>query len=285
MRLSAHLVEQLRGIRFDRYLEPFVGGAGIFARLHDEGLLASCGQIVLNDRWGQLTTYYRVLRERPDELARAIALTPYSRHEASLPDGPDLDELERARRFATSQWMQFCGAHGTKRFSIDHDPAQWRIRKWLALPDKLATQAAALAGTTVECLDALDVIRKYARPDTLIVVAPPYLENSGDYAVSFDRHQDLAELLATVPAAAVVVTYAAHPTLAGLYSHRRWQWIDLQATTTSAHSRVGSAKGLRTEVLYRSTVLRHRFALTRPSASGRSDCRGPERASYSRVAQ
>src|SRR4051812_44834895 len=37
--------------------------------------------------------------------------------------------------------------------------------------------------------------------------------------------------------------------------------------------------------VYRSTVLRHRSALTRPSASVRSDCRGSERASCSRAAR
>ena len=38
-------------------------------------------------------------------------------------------------------------------------------------------------------------------------------------------------------------------------------------------------------VLYRSTDLRHRFALTRPRTLGRSDWRGPERASGSRAAR
>ena len=37
--------------------------------------------------------------------------------------------------------------------------------------------------------------------------------------------------------------------------------------------------------VYRSTVLRHCSALTRPSASGRSDRLGPERASCSRAAR
>jgi hypothetical protein len=37
--------------------------------------------------------------------------------------------------------------------------------------------------------------------------------------------------------------------------------------------------------LYRSTVLRHRSALTRPQASSRSARRGPERASCSRGAR
>ena len=45
------------------------------------------------------------------------------------------------------------------------------------------------------------------------------------------------------------------------------------------------AKASNKILLYRSTVLRHRSALTRPSASGRSDRRGPGRASCSRAAR
>src|SRR5919204_1581455 len=79
------------------YLEPFAGSAAVlFAKPPSptEGL---------NDLDGQVVNFFRVLRDHPDQLARALRLTPYARAEyqqhAAHHDDPDADELERARRW------------------------------------------------------------------------------------------------------------------------------------------------------------------------------------------
>lgn len=77
------------------YVEPFAGSAAV--------LLAKRPSTheILNDVDGNVVTFFRVLRDRPEDLERACRLTPYARDEfdaAHLVD-PDLNELERARRF------------------------------------------------------------------------------------------------------------------------------------------------------------------------------------------
>jgi DNA adenine methylase len=56
---------------------------------------------VLNVADEHVVHFFRVLRERPDELIRACELTPYARAEYNAAidyDGPSVDPVERARR-------------------------------------------------------------------------------------------------------------------------------------------------------------------------------------------
>lgn len=80
--------------RHEVYVEPCLGaGAVFFAKPPTE-------HEIINDLDGAIVTFFRVLRDRPDELIRLCELTPYARAElaAADPDEDGLDELERARR-------------------------------------------------------------------------------------------------------------------------------------------------------------------------------------------
>src|SRR4051812_32867454 len=78
------------------YCEPFAGsGAVLFNR-------EPSAVETYNDLDGEVVTLFRVLRDRPDELIRAISLTPFSREEYHLAiegETDSIDDLERARRF------------------------------------------------------------------------------------------------------------------------------------------------------------------------------------------
>jgi hypothetical protein len=54
---------------------------------------------VVNDLDGDLMTFWRILREQPDDLARVCAMTPHSRaeYQAAWPIPDDVSDLERAR--------------------------------------------------------------------------------------------------------------------------------------------------------------------------------------------
>jgi DNA adenine methylase len=57
------------------YVEPFCGSAAVlFAK-------APSTHEVINDRYGDLVCFLRILRERPDEMELACRLTPYARDE------------------------------------------------------------------------------------------------------------------------------------------------------------------------------------------------------------
>lgn len=78
------------------YLEPFFGSGAVFFKKPPSRIET------INDLDGEIVNLFRCIRSRPEELARTVALTPYSREEYELawqyrlaPD--DADDMERAR--------------------------------------------------------------------------------------------------------------------------------------------------------------------------------------------
>jgi DNA adenine methylase len=154
------------------YLEPFAGGAAVLSakpRVAPE---------TLNDVDGRVVWFWRVLRERPDELAHVIALTPYSRLEwQDCKSDPDVeDDLEAARRFRVSVDQSFSReGTGWSPPSIAFDRrGRWQAGVWQNLQAKLLAAAERLSGVAAECADALSWIERYDQPDEAIYCDPPY---------------------------------------------------------------------------------------------------------------
>lgn len=158
------------------YVEPFAGSLSVLAAKPPVKLET------VNDVDEDLMTFWRVLRDRHDDLERVCALTPHSRaeHAASFPLRPDpYDELEHARRV----WVRLAqGRAGQLRRT------GWRHHAHYAgvgsgMPARLdqyvgrfAMVAARLRSVSLECRDAIDLIHAYGRdPQTLLYVDPPYL--------------------------------------------------------------------------------------------------------------
>ncbi|HET8629306.1 MAG TPA: DNA adenine methylase, partial [Thermomicrobiales bacterium] len=77
------------------YLEPYFGsGAVLFAK-------PPAPIELVNDLDSQVVNLFRVIRERPAELAQALALTPWAREEFTRANAePETtDDVERARLF------------------------------------------------------------------------------------------------------------------------------------------------------------------------------------------
>jgi DNA adenine methylase len=187
------------------YVEPFAGSAAV--------LLAKrpSSHEVLNDIDGNVVTFFRVLRDREAELARALKLTPYARDEyrSAVLDEP-LDDVERARRFFVRCIQSFnAGGPGSAvGWSIPEVRAKAAggtnrpALRFANAVDHLAAVAARLRQAVIEHRDALDVIRTYDVPDAVLYVDPPYLAgtraSAGDYAHDTsapDEHRDLAAVL------------------------------------------------------------------------------------------
>ena len=77
------------------YVEPFAGSLAVLLRKEPH----QCE--VVNDLDNRLVAFWRVLRDKPDELQRALTFTPYARaefeHVLSVIDDP-CDDVEFARR-------------------------------------------------------------------------------------------------------------------------------------------------------------------------------------------
>lgn len=234
------------------YVEPFAGSLAV--------LLAKprSAMETVNDIDQHLMTFWRVLRDRPAELEVAMHLTPHSRTEhAAAYDLDAHDEVEIARRV----WVLLSqGRGGTLRNT------GWRFRRnpsgsTYSMPDYLAAYAqrvpagaARLHGVSLECRDALDVIREYGRhPDVLLYCDPPYVGSTRATGYRHEMNSDaehaaLAEALRACVAAVVLSGYAS-PLYADLY--RDWHRVDIPAWTGNGiRGDATKTDGDRVEVLW-----------------------------------
>lgn len=240
------------------YVEPFAGSLAV--------LLAKpiSAMETVNDLDGDLMTFWRVLRNQPDALARVCALTPHSRaeHQASYDRPADLTDLERARRV----WVCLTQGRGATMLRTGWRQYVKPVGS-TSLPDYLAgyvsrtaAAAARLQHVSLECRPALDVIARYgAEPDVLLYVDPPYLGSSRsrpddprkrtqrDQHELLDepQHRELAEALAGCRASVVLSGYPSPP----LYDELFGAWDRVEFTAGTGQSAVGEWS-TRTEVLW-----------------------------------
>ncbi len=217
------------------YVEPYLGSGAVFFTK------APVEHEILNDLNSSIVNLFNVLRTRGDELAEAIALTPWSEEEYKRieRDCTDGDELEHARKFLIRCWQ----AHGGTLYQV----AGWKhnglggraypVRLWQKLPDRLVAAAQRLQDAEVRCLPALEIIQRYNSPDTLIYADPPYVisTRSRKYYPFEMKEQDHIDLLDALDAhkGFVVLSGYAHP----LYDNRLQHWHRITIPTVAEHGK------------------------------------------------
>lgn len=216
------------------YVEPFAGSAAVFFRKYPSAVE------VLNDIDGDVVNFFRVLREAPDELLRAIELTPYSREEYqnSLGDNSKCDAIERARRFYVALWQSFGGTiiynSGWRRQLINNlrKPVTDTWRR----TDGLLMAADRLKDAQIDNIPAVECIQLYDHPNTLFYVDPPYVKSARQHGsrsryrheMTDDDHRTLADVLHNVWGMVVLSGYAS-----SLYNDLYSDWIRIEKTTTT----------------------------------------------------
>ncbi|MEU5668973.1 DNA adenine methylase [Micromonospora sp. NPDC047753] len=233
------------------YVEPYCGSLSV--------LLAKppAKMETVNDLDHELMTWWRVLRDRPEDLARACALTPHSRAEymAARERGLE-DELEVARRV----WVMLSqgrgltlreGKTGWKHYVYPTGSSVGMPGYLEAYVERIAAAAARLSSVSLECMPALDLIAKYgAEPDVLLYVDPPYLGTTRDHRNNYRHemkadvdHRELAEALHACKAAVVLSGYASD-----LYDRELYAGWDRH--TMAAFTGNSGGDGKRMEVLW-----------------------------------
>lgn len=222
------------------YVEPFGGGGSVLLRkprAHTE---------ILNDREVEIVNLFRVIRERPDELARALALTPYARDEyAALYVAAD-DPLERARAFVARSFMGQSSKGGLRASGFDtrvnDDAFISRMRSLDVLPDEVAAIAGRLTHVTIKNDDALALIARHDRPDCLFYCDPPYLDETHGTRGVYRHRVDHAELLALLQRLSGMVVLSGYPS--ALYDDALAGWMRVEKAALADGARP------RTEVLW-----------------------------------
>ena len=178
------------------YVEPFFGSGTVFFSKFPRS-----DYNVVNDKDDKIVNFFRMLREKPDELINSIMLTPYARSEYEKCYMQDAeDDMERARQtFVTLRQSRL---HTTKQ-----GPRQWTkgYKKKHHTPsdflkESLEMCSSFLNGVIIENTDAIDLIKTYNEPDCLIYCDPPYVlsERTGSAYGEEMTDDDHMEFLNTV---------------------------------------------------------------------------------------
>lgn len=177
------------------YLEPYFGSGAVF-------LNKSPSRIeTINDLDGNVVNYFRVVREKPEELISLLKMTPYSRDEyyQAFEAGEDESDVERARKFAVRCWMGFGSSNvyrnGFRSSQRSNGPST--TREWRGLPERILAANERLKNAQIENLPATELIKRYNTPDVFIYADPPYLHGTrkGNLYRCEMEDQDHVELL------------------------------------------------------------------------------------------
>ena len=175
------------------YVEPFCGSAKIlFAKEPSKAE-------VINDLDCELITFWRVIQNHLqaflDYFKWAIVSRKLFELEA-LKRPETLTDIQRACRYFYLQRLAFGGKITGRSYGVSTSG-----RPGLNLSDLEATLLEVhwrLENVNVECLDALECIKRYDRSHTLFYIDPPYFGHKKSYAANFTEFQELADLLGKI---------------------------------------------------------------------------------------
>lgn len=191
------------------YVEPYFGSGAVFFTKH-----VSPHEIV-NDLNSLVVNFFRVLRDRTEELQFALEATPWSREEYDHSHVLTGDDLEDARRFVTRIWQAHASDLAKKtgwKNRGSSQAARGMSVRWQRVPAELAELALRLKDAEIENRPAIDLIRRFATKDTLIYADPPYLmetrtQKMYGQEMSVDEHVQMLEALAAHPGPVVISGY------------------------------------------------------------------------------
>ena len=237
------------------YVEPFGGAASVLIQKERSQIE------VYNDLNSDVVSYFRVLREQPEALSRAVYLTPYAREEYDLATSGEevADPVERARRFCVwswqSQYFKLRSKSGWRVINND-SRSQSPAADWANMTH-LNAIADRFRKVQIEHGPAIDVIKRYDSPETLFYVDPPYvLDTRVDrsayvHEMSDSDHAALAEALHAAKGSVVLSGYRSD-----LYEALYSDWWSADTT-----SRINSPNGakLATETVWTNAEAQRRL--------------------------
>lgn len=202
----------------EHFCEPFGGSAAVLIN-RDPSPVET-----YNDLDGEVVIFFKVLRERADELTKAIGLTPFSREEFEYAikhqeDG-QLSDLERARLFfirarqvRTGLAQKASSGRWANCKLTSRAGMSGAVSRWLGSVEGLSEITERLLRVQIENAPAVDIIKRYDSPQTLFYCDPPYTHdarsdiNAYKFEMDSDAHHELAEVLRSVKGMAAVSGY------------------------------------------------------------------------------
>lgn len=236
VRMAPWVIERLP--EHSHFVEACAGSAAILAakpRVDAE---------TVNDTYGEVVNFFRVLRDPATaaELIDLVAFTPYSleefHHAGNVLELDDVAPVGRAWAFFVRMQMAVVPGRTGWSYGVNGPSAKKANKpgRWSTMPELLRICAERFERVQVTSWDVLDLIDRLDAKGVLILVDPPYIDDSRPRSVgtssayvhdAFD-HAAFIEAMQTAKHASFAVTHYPHAlyddaglTIAGDYgSHR-----------------------------------------------------------------
>src|SRR5438445_2466971 len=222
------------------YVEPFAGSAAVLLNREPSPVET------YNDIDGEVTNFFRVLRDQKEKLVEQIGLTPFSREEfyRALSEENVANDVERARRFfvrarqvrtglaQTASLGRWANCKNTSRAGMSGV-----VSRWLGSIEMLPEIALRLLRVQIENRPAIEVIKLYDAAETLFYCDPPYVHSTrGDskayaFEMTNEGHRELAKVLGRANGKVAVSGYRSDP-MDTLYNG----WNCIEARPKQCHS-------------------------------------------------
>lgn len=222
------------------YVEPFGGAANVLL-VKEQSVLET-----YNDLNGDIVHFFRILRDRPNELIRSIRLTPWARqeYEACCQGDQIEDPVERSRRLFYRLWMSIQGGLACRSSFRRHNKGRRSVTRDIR-PRDLYAASKRLRNVVIENRDAFQLIAETDSPDTLFYLDPPYLAETRtaskvySHEMSDEAHCKFIDLLKSLRGSVILSGYPS-PLYKAKLESLGWNRVDKRAIVNNGGSRIES---------------------------------------------
>jgi len=224
-------------------VEPFGGSAGVLLNRDPSPIE------VYNDLNEDVVNFFRILRERPEELIESLRMTPYAVKEFENCKQHITDPLERARCFFVRARQSFMSTGRTWAIS-KYTRGGWgqMISRWDSGIDGLGRVVARLRHVIFECRPAVEVMFRHDDDNTVMYLDPPYLQETrvtkegyGEYEMDRSDH---IEILSQAKVSDALIAISGYDN--DLYNHELKDWFRYE----DKEKQLAGPRTMRQEILW-----------------------------------
>jgi len=241
--------------RTNHFCEPFAGSAAVLLNREPSPVET------YNDLDSEVANFFKVLRDKKDELLYSIGMTPFSREEfqlsiKALSQPQEFSDFERARLFfvrarqvRTGLAQKASNGRWANCLNTSRAGMAGAVSRWLGSVESLEYIASRLLRIQIENDDAQKIIKRYDSEETLFYCDPPYVHstrgdnNAYSNEMTDDNHRELADTLNKVKGLVAISNYDC-ALMEELYPFPKWK------KHTSPYKTIHSTKDKRQEVLW-----------------------------------
>lgn len=237
----------------DTFVDVFGGGGAItFAKYPSK--------VDIYNDLGNVSNFYKVLRDFGDQLYNDLYYTPFSRQDfyecrdhmteiiQSKLNNKTLTEGEMI------EWARCWYTTIMQSFSHEEKATSWKVSKtvdltngWNSHVDELPRFVERLRAVTIENLDVIQVLKLYDSEDTLFYLDPPYVAGTrgegarGAYVIEMPiaKHKEMLDYLTTKLKGQAVVSMYAYPMYDEMLSGWRRTSIKHPGAIKNSHASTG----------------------------------------------